>query len=60
MTNLERIHYLIRCGEADNAGTWARRMASDAFSSNYSLRVYSFDSVKCTVSGKGFEAFIIG
>lgn len=41
MTNLERIHYLIRTGEADAAATWARKLASDAFSNNYSLRVYA-------------------
>lgn len=41
MTDLARVQYLIAKGEAINAAQWARKLASEAFHNNYSLRVYA-------------------
>lgn len=40
MRDINRIIYLIAKGEASNAGSWARKLAKDAFSDNYHLRAF--------------------
>jgi hypothetical protein len=40
MSDLERVLFLIHCGEALNAGQWARKLAKAAFSNNYHLRSF--------------------
>lgn len=40
MTDFDRMVYLIAKGEGLAAGTWARKLAKDAFSNNYHLRAF--------------------
>lgn len=40
MKDLERVIYLVAQGEAENAASWARKIAKAAFSEHYHLRSF--------------------